>query len=157
MPKGEKTLECFEEISRFADDLVLKMRCVIHENEADDEPTTHIVVGEENFVVTVYWKLEGKLAHHFTGKWKVKIDLESIGTAPEYSSKPVEVEMKPCKTDEYQQKFILGPGDIQPDPGGTVYIPAVTLTAIDPCGGEGHMWGYCVGSSVMFTPALAVA
>lgn len=154
MANGKKTLECQEEIARFADDLILTMRCVIHENEKDDEPATHIVIGDENFYVHVYWTLTGKLARHFCGKWKVKIDLESIGTAPEYTSKPVIIDMDPCKEGEYYHMFVIGPRDLQPNPGGTVYIPAVTLTSIDPCGGEGHMWGYCVGSSVMFTLAV---
>lgn len=145
---------CEEEIARLADDLKLTMRCVISEDEQALIPATRIVFGEEEYYVHVYWKLEGKLARHFCGAWQVKVDLESIGTADEYTSPLRTIEMDPCKDDEYHELFVLEPDDLNPHKGGTVYFPAVTLSTLDPCGDDGHMWGYCVGDSVMFTQSM---
>lgn len=147
-------IECEEEIAHLADDLKLTVRCVISEDEKAAVPATRIVFGEEEYYVHVYWTLTGKLARHFCGKWRVKVDLESIGVAKEYSSPMKIIDMDPCKEDEYYVRFTIGPDDLEPQAGGTVYLPAVTLSTLDPCGDDGHMWAYCEGPSVMFTPAV---
>jgi hypothetical protein len=144
---------CEEEIAFLADDLRLTMLCGVSEDEKAKVPATRIVFGEEKYYVHVYWKLEGKLARHFCGYWRVKVDLESIGTAKEYTSECRDIKMDPCKEDWYSVVFEIGPEDLEPHECGTVYIPAVTLATLDPCGEAGHMWGYCQGSSVMFIEA----
>jgi hypothetical protein len=82
----------------------------------------------------------------------VKIDLESIGIADEYTSDLIEIDMDPCKDDPYSHKFSLTAGTLNPHPGGTVYLVATTLSSLDPCDDPGHIWGYCEGPSVMFVP-----
>ena len=150
-------IQCEEEIARLADDLVLTVWSVIAEDEKAEKPATRIVFGEEEYYVHVFWKLTGKLARHFCGKWQVKVDLESIGTSKEYTSPLREIDMEPCRDYEvagpFHVKFTIGPDDLDPHPGGTVYLPAVTLSTLDPCGDSGHMWAYCEGPSVMFTKA----
>ena len=153
MTNNNQHYPCEVEIARLADDLRLSMRAVISENEQAAVPATRIVFGEEEYYVHVYWNLTGKLARHFCGKWQVKVDLESIGTADEYTSPVKTVDMLPCSDDEYYVKFTIGPDDLKPHPGGTVYIPAVTLSSLDSCGDPGHMWGYCTFDSVMFIEA----
>ena len=148
-----KRLECEEEIAPFADDLVLTMSVLISEDEKAEVPAKRIVYGDEEYYVHVFWKLTGKLARHFCGKWQVKVDLESIGTADEYTSELKTFDMDPCREEEYTARFTIGPDDLNPHPGGTVYIPAFTLSTLDACGDDGHMWGYCVGPDVMFTTA----
>lgn len=154
MPNDVEHLECEEEIAPLADDLKLVMWVKISEDEKGEQVARRIVFGEEEYYIHVYWKLIGKLARHFCGKWQVKVDLESIGTSKEFTSPLKTINMDPCKEDEYYVRFTLGPADLDPHPGGTVYIPAVTLSTLDPCGKDGHMWGYCQGPSVMFTPAV---
>jgi hypothetical protein len=154
MPKyGSQLLECEEEIAPFADDLKLVMKVLISEDEKGEVPATRIVYGDEEYYIHVFWLLKGKLARHFCGKWQVKVDLESIGTSDEFTSDLKTVDMDPCKEGWYRVKFTIGPDDLNPHPGGTVYLPAVTLSTLDACGDAGHMWGYCVGPNVMFTEA----
>ena len=143
-------IQCEEEIVGLANDLKLTMSVLISEDELAAIPADRIVFGAERYFVHVYWKLEGLLARHFCGSWKVKIDLESIGTAREYTSDVKTVPMEPCKEDEYHRVFTVMASDLDPHPAGTVYLPAVTLATEDPCGDPGHMWGYCEGPSVMF-------
>ena len=151
---NNQRLECEEEIAPLADDLVLRMSVLISEDEAAQVPAERIVYGDEEYYVTVFWQLTGKLARHFCGEWQVKVDLESIGTADEYTSDLKTVPMDPCKVDEYSETFTIRPDDLNPHEGGTVYIPAFTLSTLDACGDPGHMWGYCVGPDVMFTKAI---
>lgn len=146
-------IECEEEIAALADDLVLRVRLLISEDEAAAVPARRIVFGEEVYYIHVYWSLTGRLARHFCGQWRVKVDLESIGTAQEYTSPMQVFDMDPCREEEYHAIFAIGPGDLDPHPGGTVYLPAATLSTLDPCGDDGHMWAYCEAPSVMFTPA----
>jgi len=110
----------------------------------------------ETYYVRVQWWFEGNIAftRHFCGAWLIKIDLESIGTALEYSSDLVTIPMDPCKLgtakNPYTYTFELTPGTVKPAKGGTVYLVAVTLSTLDVCGGAGHIWGYAEGPSVMF-------
>ncbi len=140
------------EIAPLADDLVLTFAVGFFENEQATQPTKSIVYTGETYYVKLAWKLDGKLAAHFCGKWLVKVDLESIGTAGEYSSGCVEIPMDPCKTDEYSHTFEITPNTLQPASCGTVYLVAATLSSQDPCGKPGHIWAYGTGVSVMFVP-----
>jgi hypothetical protein len=120
------------------------------EDENGLVPAQNVVSARETYYVQVQWNLTGELKHHICGTWQVKIDLESIGTAKEYTSECLKIPMDPCKEDDYIARFRLSPKDVEPDPCGTVYLVAVTLTSLDPCGNTGHIWGYCKGPSVMF-------
>jgi hypothetical protein len=142
----EKTFE----IDKLADDLKLTFAAGFYENEATTTPATSIVYTGETYYVKVAWKLEGKLAAHFCGKWLVKVDLESIGIAPEFSFPLESIDMEPCKTGEYSHVFKVTPDTVKPAQGGTVYLVAATLSSEDPCGMPGHIWAYATGVSVMF-------
>jgi hypothetical protein len=120
------------------------------EDENGVMPAPNIVSSHEAYFVHVKWGLKGHVRRHICGKWRVKIDLESIGAAAEYTSPVQTVPMHPCEDDHYIAHFKLSPGDVKPDPDGTVYLVAVTLSSLDPCDGPGHIWGYCKGPSVMF-------
>jgi len=144
-----QTFECEEEIAIDAK-VTLSLKVDIYEDEAATVEAKRIIWGTEKYYVKPYWKLNGKIVSQLCGTWRVKIDLESIGDAPEYTSEVREIAMNPCKEDEYSTVFVLQPDMLKPHEAGTVYIPSVTLSTIDPCGGEGYIWGFLVGPSVMF-------
>lgn len=144
------------EIAPLAMDLKLVFSAGFYEDDEATTPTTNIVYSEETYYVKVDWRLEGQLAHHFCGVWQVKIDLESIGTADEYSSKLYKIDMDPCKKEGYSQTFEITSNTLHPAEGGTVYLVAVTLSSLDPCGQPGHVWGYGTGVSVMFVPGKTI-
>jgi hypothetical protein len=144
------------EIAPLAENLFLGFQAQFYEDELAEVPAESIVYSGETYYVKVDWWFYGNLAltRHFCGTWRVKIDLESVGVAPEYTSDVVEVDMDPCNmgTEEnpYTHTFALTPGDVQPHEDGTVYLVAVTLATHDVCGDPGHIWGYGTGPSVMF-------
>jgi len=138
------------EVAPLADDLKLIFNVNIYEDENATIPASHIVYSGETYYIILGWRLEGKLAPHFSGEWQVKVDLESIGVAKEYSSDLKTIKMDPCKTDWYYQVFPITPDTVQPAEGGTVYLIAVTLSSLDPCGQPGHIFAYAEGASVMF-------
>lgn len=138
------------EIAPLADDLKLIFDVGVYEDEKATIPATHIVYSGETYFVNLKWKLEGKLASHFCGKWQVKVDLESLGVAKEYSSKLHTIPMEPGRADSYSQTFPLTPDSVIPAEGGTVYLVAVTLSSLDPGGKPGHIFAYAEGASVMF-------
>ncbi|MEJ2599250.1 MAG: hypothetical protein P8Z00_13020 [Anaerolineales bacterium] len=140
------------EIAPLADDLKLTFKAEFFEDELAAVPATSIVYSGETYYIRLTWNLVGKLAAHFCGVWLVKIDLESIGKAPEYSSECVKVDMDPCRRDDYSYTFRITPDTIQPNECGTVYNVAATLSSEDPCGKPGHIWAYGTGVSVMFVP-----
>ena len=146
------------EIAPMTKGTILKFGAQFYEDELGEVPATSIVYSGETYFVKVTWWFEGNLAlpRHFCGKWQVKIDLESIGTAREYTSDVITVPMEPCQKDEdeYHVVFRVKASHLDPHPVGTVYLPAVTLATEDPCGHSGHMWGYCEGPSVMFIEAV---
>lgn len=158
MPNGTPFEECAVEIAPMASNLRLVLSAKFYEDEEAAVPAPNIVYADETYYVKVDWWFEGAVAfaRHFCGMWQVKIDLESIGTAPEYTSNLVDIAMDPCNMGEvnnpYTYTFRLSPGDVKPHEGGTVYIVAVTLSTLDVCGDTGHIWGYCKGASVMFVP-----
>jgi hypothetical protein len=143
------------EIAPLAMDLKLVFSAGFYEDDEATTPTTNIVYSEETYYVKLDWKLEGMLARHFCGVWQVKIDLESIGTADEYSSELYKIDMDPCQKDGYSHTFKINPDTVNPAEGGTVYLVAVTLSSLDPCGQPGHIWAYGTGVSVMFVPGKA--
>lgn len=138
------------EIAPLADDLKLIFDANIYEDEKSTVPANHIVYSGETYYIKLQWMLVGKLAPHFSGEWLVKVDLESIGTAKEYSSELYTIPMDPCQKDWYEKVFPLTPGTVNPAEGGTVYLVAVTLSSLDPCGQPGHIFAYAEGASVMF-------
>jgi hypothetical protein len=147
------------EIAPLAEGLVLQFAAQWWEDEQATVPAPNIVYSDEKYYVELSWWFEGNLAltRHFCGWWQVKIDLESIGKAKEYSSQCVEVEMDPCykgtKENPYSYTFELTPGTVEPQECGTVYLVAVTLATLDVCRDPGHIWGYAKGPSVMFVEA----
>ena len=143
------------EIAPLATDLKLVFSAQFYEDELATSPATSIIYSGEAYYVQVNWRLEGQLAHHFSGVWQVKIDLESIGEAKEYSSELHKIEMDPCQEEAYSHTFRITPDTLQPAEGGTVYLVAVTLSSMDPCGRPGHLWAYGTGVSVMFVPGKA--
>jgi len=140
------------EIAPLANELKLVFGAVFFEDEQATTPATSIVYSGETYYVYLWWKLEGKLASHFCGVWQVKIDLESIGVADEYSSELVTIDMDPCNAGYYSHVFRITPDTVKPHQGGTVYLIAVTLSSLDPCGQPGHIWAYGTGTSVMIVP-----
>jgi hypothetical protein len=138
------------EIAPLADDLVLTFSAGFFEDELATIPATSIVYSGETYYIKLTWKLKGKLAAHFCGKWLVKVDLESIGNPAEYSSDCVYIDMDPCKIDDYSYTFKITPNTVQPAKCGTVYLVAATLSSEDPCGKPGHLWAYGTGVNVMF-------
>lgn len=145
------------EIAPLADDLKLEFRTVFYEDEQASKAATNIIYSGETFYVKVTWKLRGKLAPHFCGVWQVKIDLESLGKAPEYTSPLRKIDMDPCKPDNesYETTFEITPDTVQPAEGGTVYLVAITLSSQDPCGQPGHIWAYATDVSLMIVPGKA--
>jgi len=143
------------EIAPLARDLKLVFSTGFYEDELATAPATSIIYSGETYYVRLDWKLEGQLAHHFCGVWQVKIDLESIGEAKEYTSELQKIDMDPCKDEGYYHIFKITPDTVQPAEGGTVYLVAVTLSSLDPCGRPGHLWAYSTGVSVMFVPGKA--
>jgi hypothetical protein len=143
------------EIAPLAMDLKLVFSAGFYEDDEASTPTTNIVYSEETYYVKLDWKLEGLLAHHFCGVWQVKVDLESIGTADEYTSELYKIDMDPCQKEGYSHTFEITPDTVHPAEGGTVYLVAVTLSSLDPCGQPGHIWAYGTGVSVMFVPGKA--
>jgi hypothetical protein len=152
MPDNKQVHECEWEIGPLVQDLKLRLWANYWEDETGTQPAKHIVSASEKFFVQVCWELLGNLKRHFCGIWRVKIDLESIGTAGEYSSECVKIDMDPCRNDPYCWTFEVDVTKLKPDECGTVYLVAVTLSSLDPCGGPGQIWGYCKGPSVMFVP-----
>lgn len=152
MPNGTPFPVCQWELGPVTHDLAMKLSASFWEDEKGTIPAPSVVFASETYFVKIEWSLEGHLARHFCGKWQVKIDLESIGPAPEYSSPLEVIDMVPCKVDPYTHTFALTAGTLKPDPGGTVYLVVATLSSLDPCGDPGHIWGYCEGPSVMFVP-----
>lgn len=149
--KFVETIEGEEEIAFDVGDLSLRFWVNIYEEEDSQVPAKRIIWGKETYYAKANWKLNGKLARHIDGTWRVKIDLESIGKAKEYTSPKTHIiPMVNCNQDEYSTTFALKPGDLNPHKDGTVYQPAVTLSTLDPCGGDGHIWAYVVGPNVMF-------
>jgi hypothetical protein len=144
------------EIGPLAQDLKLLFKASLIEDQTGVVPAKSIVSPSEKCSVKVEWKLEGEFRRHLCGKWQVKIDLESIGEAPEYSSECVEIDMNPCMDEEewYEHTFPLDVKKLAPQKGGTVYLVDTTLSSLDPCGKIGHIWGFCKGPSVMFVPSL---
>jgi hypothetical protein len=152
MANGQPFQECQWEIGPIEHALDPRLSASFWEDETGTKPAESIVSAGETFYVKVEWELAGHLKRHFCGKWRVKIDLESIGEAPEYTSPAVTIDMDPCKNDPYFHIFQLTAGTLQPHPDGTVYLVATTVRALDPCGGDGHIWGFCKGPSVYFVP-----
>ena len=152
MPNGTRFQECQWELGPIAHDLRLTLSASFWEDETGTKPAESIVSAGETYYVKVVWELTGHLKRHFCGKWQVKIDLESIGIADEYTSALYTIDMDPCKDDAYFKVFPLTSNTLKPHPGGTVYLVSSTLSSLDPCGDKGHIWGYCVGPSVMFVP-----
>jgi hypothetical protein len=147
--------ECQFELGEMAHDLGLSISASYWENEISTISAPSTVSAVETFYVKVEWSLTGHLSRHFCGKWQVKIDFESIGTAQEYSSSLVTIDMDPClhgPNNPYSYTFTITSGTVKPAPGGTVYLVAVTISSLDPCGDPGHIWGFCKGPSVMFVP-----
>jgi hypothetical protein len=140
------------EIGPMAQDLKLKMWARFWEDEESTVPAPNIVNASETYFVRVEWQLTGELARHFCGVWRVKIDLESIGAAEEYSSQCFDIPMDPCQEGPYSKVFRLNAGDLKPAACGTVYIVTTTLSSLDPCGKPGHLWGFTRGPTVMFVP-----
>ena len=144
------------EIAPLLQDCVLKFKAEWYEDELAMVPASNIVYTGETYYVKVDWWFEGNLAftRHFCGSWRVKIDLESIGKADEYTSDVVQIDMDPCnmgtQNNPYTHTFALEPGNVNPHPDGTVYLVAVTLATRDVCDEPGHIWAYGTGPSVMF-------
>lgn len=149
---GTPFQECQWELGPIAHDLALTLSASFWEDETGTVPAPSVVSASETYYVKIEWSLTGHLARHFCGKWLVKIDLESVGTADEYTSECVEIEMDPCQDVPYSHIFALTSGTLNPHECGTVYLVAATLSSLDPCGDPGHIWGYCEGPSVMFVP-----
>jgi hypothetical protein len=153
------TKEGLTEIAPLLHSLSLKLTAEFYEDEKAEVPAPSIVYAEEAYYVKVKWWFEGHVgfARHFCGTWQVKIDLESIGKAEEYTSPLIEVPMDPCnfgtKEKPYEHIFELTPGLLKPSEGGSVYKVAVTLSSLDQCGDPGHIWGFVEGDSVMFVEA----
>ena len=152
MPNGTPFQECQWELGPIAHDLSLTLSATFWEDETGTQPAASVVTAGETYFVKVVWQITGHLTRHFCGKWQVKIDLESIGTADEYTSDLYTIDMDPCGDGVYSKVFTVTSGTLKPHPGGTVYLVATTLSSLDPCGGKGHIWGYCEGPSVMFAP-----
>jgi hypothetical protein len=152
MPNGAPFQECHWELGPIAHDLNLTLSATFWEDETGTIPAPSVVSAGETYYVKVVWEITGHLKRHFCGKWKVKIDLESIGTPDEYTSPLFTIDMDPCKDDPYSKVFALTSGTLDPHPGGTVYLVSTTLSSEDPCGNAGHIWGYCIGPNVMFVP-----
>ena len=144
-----------KKITSSADDLKLVFSAGFFEDEQATIPVTNNIYSEEKYYVKLDWRLEGKLAAHFCGQWQIKIDLESIGTADEYSSPIETIDMDPCQADDYSHTFSIAPSTLKPAKGGTVYLVAVTLSSLDPCGRPGHIWAYGTGERVLFVPGEA--
>jgi hypothetical protein len=146
-----------EKIISSADSLDLVFSAGFFEDEQATIPVTNNIYSGETYYVKVTWKLHGKLAPHFCGVWQVKIDLESIGEAKEYTSPLRKIEMDPCQPDDesYETTFEITPDTVSPAEGGTVYLVAITLSSQDPCGQPGHIWAYGTGVSLMIVPGKA--
>lgn len=149
---GEQFEECQIEIGPLARDLAASLSASFWENETGTVPAESVVSASETLYVRVEWSLRGHVKRHLCGTWLVKIDLESIGDAGEYTSECREIEMDPCRDEPYTEVFPITSGKLRPHECGTVYLLAVTLSSLDPCGERGHIWGYCKGPSVMFVP-----
>jgi hypothetical protein len=152
MPSNGNQLECQYEIGPLATDLAVTLSATFWEDETGTTPAESVVSAGETFYVKVVWTLSGGLKRHFCGQWRVKIDLESIGDAGEYTSECRTIPMDPCRDEPYETVFRITSGTLTPHSCGTVYLLAVTLSSLDPCGNPGHIWGYCEGQSVMFVP-----
>jgi hypothetical protein len=145
------------EIAPLAKECELKFSAAFEEEEEGAIPGTSIVYSGETYIIKVRWWFDKKgqaFARHLAGEWQVKIDLESIGEAKEYTSPLKKIKMDPCKSgtedNPYEADFKLEPNTVTPAEGGTVYLVAVTLSTLDQCGGPGHIWAYATGPSVMF-------
>ena len=157
MSNGNDDIYTTVEIVDFSKDLNLAMNIAFFEDEKAMIPADRIVFGLETYYVRVCWKLTGQLVTMLCGFWQVQLHLESIGTAPEYSSPCHRIRMTPSCDDpqpEYCHTFSVGPDDLKPSKCGTVYYPAVTLSTLDRCEDDGPIWAYATGPSVMFTPAV---
>ena len=152
MPNSTQFQECQVEFGPMAHDIMLTLSASFWEDETGTIPAPSVVSASETYYVKVEWEFTGHLKRHFCGKWRVKIDLESIGDADDYTSECIEIPMDPCKDEPYSKTFTLTSGILNPHDCGTVYLVAVTLSSLDPCGDPGHIWGYCKGPSVMFIP-----
>lgn len=152
MPNDEQFQENYTEIGPLAQDLRLWMKASFWEDENSTVPAPSIVTAVEKYYVKIEWELQGHLKRHFCGVWLLKIDLESIGVAGEYTSECRKIEMDPCREVPYETIFEVTTEALRPHECGTVYFVAATLSSLDPCGGRGHIWGYSKGPSVMFAP-----
>ena len=144
------------EIAPLMQNLNLKLRARIWEDELAEVAARSIVDTGEAYYAKVEWWFEGNTAftRHFCGKWRLQIHLESIGEGGEYSSECICIPMDPCNRgtccNPYSHTFELTPEIVEPQECGTVYLLAVTLSTLDVCGDTGHIWGYIEGPSVMF-------
>jgi hypothetical protein len=136
-------------------DLQLVFSAGFYEDELATQPATSAVYSRETYHVKLDWRFEGKLAAHFCGVWQVKIGLDAIGKADEYTSELYTIDMDPCQKDGYSHTFIITPDTVHPAEHGTVYVISATLSTLDPCGRPGQIWAYGMGTKVIFVPGTA--
>ena len=152
---SERFGECRFEIDPYICRVWGDIAAYVHEGapaEGLQDPTT-IIDCDEDWHVVVRWHLHGALVHHLCGEFCVNVFLESIGPAKEYKLHGGRVKMEPCGDGEYELVIPVPAGTVGCDDDnecGLLYIIAVTLTSVDPCGNPGHIAAYCKGPTLMF-------
>ena len=103
MSNGLKLVECEKEFAPLVETTKISLSATVYE-EGGTPPTT-IIHEDQAWYAEVEWEMTGDLVRHFCGKWRVSINLESIGPFPEYAfpTPPAEVDMDPCGDGKYKK------------------------------------------------------
>jgi hypothetical protein len=154
MPNGVKLVECEKEFTPVVTTTTIKLAATVY--EAGGNTPASIIREDQAWYAIVEWEMTGDLIRHFCGKWKVSINLESIGPFPEYAFGPETEDMNPCGDGKYSKTINVPAGAVDHvDDDGTIYILGVTLGSIDPCGDAGHIYAHCTGGELQFVPGPA--
>ena len=140
---------CEFEIVPVHEPLVGEIEAAIFELGGTDP--TAIIGSDQAWYVRVRWRLRGILKRHICGTWCICVYLERLGPGPDIRLECRDVPIDPCLPDReyYEAVFNVAPGSVAFDDCGTLYCVAVVLTSKDPCGGAGHISGFCREACVL--------
>ena len=120
---------------------------------------TAIIGSDQSWLVRVRWRLRGILKRHMCGTWCLCVYLERLGPGPDIRLECRDIAIDPCVSDDfwYEATFNVAPGSVAFEDCGTLYCVAVVLTTKDPCGGAGHISGFCREACVLIHKGAAHA
>jgi hypothetical protein len=114
----------------------------------------NIIRIDQDWVVRLYWALEGSLKSMICGTWCLNLHLESIGKGQELdlpgAYNEVRVPLDPCGDGRYTYDFVVKAGTVRPEHCSTPFKLVSTITYVNSCDLPGPMAGFVEGSILQF-------